>query len=454
MRFPFFRDGVRPGDPEMPEGPGRQGAGNRRRGAAKLSPSRPETNVRTRARSVLTSFSNLGSSQGLRSDSVPVGPADALLTGAIVALIAFGVVMVYSASAVFAHARFDNAQHYLIRQSIFALAGGVVIVALARIDYHSLRRFMKPFLMLSTLLLVATYFGFGRSAGGAARWIRLGPVNIQPAEIVKIAMIGWLSYSLSTKADRIRSFSIGMAPHLLVAGVVALLCYKQPDLGSAVMIGLITFVLLFTAGARIGYILGLGLLLLPVGYLAVIGREYRMRRITAFLDPFAHRFDEGYQIAESLMSFGAGGVHGVGIGDSRQKLFFLPEAHTDFISAIVGEELGLVGFVGLVCLFLLVLFRGARAAYFAADDYGTYLAMGVTMFIGMQAFTNLAVAVSLLPTKGLVLPFVSYGGSALLVNCAAVGVLLNVSRPRKAVSSAPNGAVAGFESSSEMGAAS
>jgi cell division protein FtsW len=176
--------------------------------------------------------------------------------------------------------------------------------------------------------------------------------------------------------------------------------------------------------------LGAALLALPIVYHLIAGSEYRMRRITAFLSPFEFRYGAGYQIAESLMSFGAGGMTGVGIGDSRQKLFFLPEAHTDFISAIVGEELGFVGFCFMVLAYLLVLQRGLRAALRAGDDYGTYLAVGISLFIGLQAFTNLAVALGLLPTKGLVLPFVSYGGSALLVNCAAVGILLNVSRPR------------------------
>jgi len=374
-----------------------------------------------------------GEAVGSRASSAPrvVGPADAILTGAIVALVAFGVVMVYSASAVFAHARYDNAQHFLIRQSIFAVAGMVGMVALARFDYHRLRNLTYPMLIGSVGLLMMTVLGLGRRAGGASRWIQLGPINVQPAELVKVAMICWLAYSLSKKSDQIRSFSVGFLPHVLMAGALMILCLKQPDFGSAVMIGMLTFVMLFAAGARLGYILGAGILALPIVYYLVAGSEYRMRRITAFLSPFEHRYSAGYQVAESLMSFGAGGATGVGIGDSRQKLFFLPEAHTDFISAIIGEELGLVGFVCMVLAFLIVVYRGLRAAFMAVDDYGVYLAVGITMFVGMQTFTNLAVAVGLLPTKGLVLPFISYGGSALLVNCLAVGILLNVSRPRE-----------------------
>jgi cell division protein FtsW len=366
-----------------------------------------------------------------------VGPADALLTGAIVALVSFGVVMVYSASAVYASSVYEDGQHFLIRQGVFAVIGLVLMIAAAKIDYHRYRSLTYPILGTAIVLLVVVALGFGRAAGGAARWIQLGPINIQPAEIAKVALILWLAYSLSKKRLQIRSFTVGFLPHALVAGLLMMLCLKQPDFGSAVMIGLLTFILLFSAGAKTGYLLGSMLFAAPVAYALIASSEYRMRRIQAFIDPFAHRYDVGYQISESLMSFGSGGATGVGIGDSRQKLFFLPEAHTDFISAIIGEELGFVGVVTLLAVFVLVVVRGLRAAFRAADDYGAYLAVGITMFVGAQAITNLAVAMGMLPTKGLVLPFVSYGGSSLIVNCAAVGILLNVSRPREA----PDGAV-------------
>ena len=359
-----------------------------------------------------------------------VGPADAWLTAGVVALVSFGVVMVYSASAVFASQRYDDPFHFLVRQACFAIAGLALTLGLARVDYHAYRRLTYPALAMAVVLLFAVVLGLGRAAGGAARWIQLGPINVQPAEAAKLAIILWLAYSLSKKAAHIRSFEIGFLPHALVAGILMLLCLKQPDFGSAVMIGMLTFVMLFTAGARLGYLLGAVLLAAPFAYLLVALSPYRMRRIEAFLEPFEHRYGIGYQIAESLMSFGAGGATGVGIGDSRQKLLFLPEAHTDFISAIVGEELGFVGISLLLLVYVLIVVRGLRAARHAADDYGTYLAVGITLFVGMQAFTNLAVAMGMLPTKGLVLPFMSYGGSSLLVNCAAVGILLNVSRPR------------------------
>ena len=360
-----------------------------------------------------------------------VGPADVILTAAVIALVAFGVVMVFSASAVRADQAFGDPAHYLVRQAIFALVGVFTMLFVARIDYHRYRPLTYPVLGVSVFLMLVVAFGFGRSAGGAARWIALGPINIQPAEAATLALVLWLAYSLSKKAERIKSFEVGFLPHALMAGFLMLLCLKQPDFGSAVMIGLLTFTLLFAAGARLGYLLGAVLLAAPVAYLLIATSPYRMRRIRAFLAPFEHRMNEGYQVFESLISFGAGGVTGVGIGDGRQKLFFLPEAHTDFIGAIVAEELGFVGTFLLIAIFAVVVARGFRVAYRAADDYGSYLAVGISTFLGHQAFTNLAVAMGMLPTKGLVLPFISYGGSSLLVNCAACGLLLNVSRPRE-----------------------
>jgi cell division protein FtsW len=359
-----------------------------------------------------------------------IGSADAVLYGTVIALIAFGVVMVYSASAVFASQTYDNGYFFLVRHGIFALIALPMIVAVARIDYHRYRVLTYPLLAAVVALMLVTIFGLGHSAGGAARWIAVGPVHIQPAEIAKVAVIFYLAYSLSKKREKIKTFSVGFLPHVLVAGGVMLLCVKQPDFGSAVMIGMLTFVLLFTAGAKLGYLLGAGLLTAPVVYALVAFVQYRRDRFIGFLDPFGTRQGAGYQVAESLLSFGSGGLSGVGIGDSRQKLFYLPEAHTDFISAIVGEELGFIGLAVLITGFLIVFWRGMRSALRAKDEYGTYLAVGITMFLGMQAFTNLAVAMGMLPTKGLALPFISYGGSSLLVNSAAVGVLLNVSRPR------------------------
>ena len=366
-----------------------------------------------------------------------IAGSDTVLMATVVAIIAFGVVMVYSASAVYARHLYGSGTHFLIRQAIYATAGLALMFGASRIDYHRFRLATYPMLAVSVGLMVMVVAGFGHTVGGATRWIRIGPINVQPAEIAKIAVIFWIAYSLSKKRDNLRTFSIGFLPHVLMSGLLMLLCLAQPDFGSAVMIGLLTFLMLFAAGARAGYLLGAITLAVPAAYFLIASSPYRLARITAFMEPFKHRRGAGYQITESLVSFGSGGVTGVGLGDSRQKLHFLPEAHTDFIAAIVGEELGFVGMLVLCMVFGVVVYRGLLAAWNAFDDYGAYLALGVTLFVGVQAFTNLAVAMGMLPTKGLALPFVSYGGSSLLVNAFAVGVLLNVSRPRTLSASTP-----------------
>lgn len=356
------------------------------------------------------------------------GPIDHALLAVTMLLVAFGVVMVYSASAVYAGHTHHDAQYYLVRQSLYALVGFTAMTALARTDYRILRKLTYPALGVTVLLLFSVVAGLGHSAGGAARWIRVGPIRIQPAEIAKVTLVVWLAHSLSKKNEKIRTFSIGFLPHLLMAGVLMLLCLKQPDMGSAVVLLLLTFILLFVAGARTGYILGAVLLALPVAWYLVAGTEYRMRRWEAFTDPWRHRHGSAYQLVESMLSFGNGGFGGVGLGDSRQKLLFLPEAHTDFIGAIVGEELGFLGMCGLIAAYGFLIWRGVRIAIRAADDHGTYLAFGLTSLFSLQALINLGVAMGVLPTKGLTLPFISFGGSSLVVDLAAIGVLLSVSR--------------------------
>ncbi len=361
------------------------------------------------------------------------GGVDPVLLGCVFALVVLGVVMVYSAGSVRAVRLYGDGHHFLIRQTIYAALGLPIMLALSRVDYHRYRLLAKPLLAVAVILLLAVVFGMGRNAGGASRWIQVGPINIQPAEITKVALILWLSDSLARKVDNIRTFAVGFLPHVMMAGFLVVLCMAQPDFGSSVILVLLTFVLMFTAGAKLGYMLAGAGIALPIAFALVRSSAYRWERIIAFSDPFKYRMRGGYQIVESWMSFGAGGPLGVGLGDSRQKLLFLPEAHTDFIAAIVAEELGFVGFTLLVLCFLVVVICGVRAALRAVDDYGTYLAVGLTMFVGIQAVTNLAVVLGLLPTKGLTLPFISFGGSSLLVNCAAVGMLLNVSRARSKV---------------------
>lgn len=367
------------------------------------------------------------------------GSVDVVLAATVTALVGFGVVMVYSASAIEATVRYKDAQFFLKRQGIYALAGLTAMWLASRVDYRKIKILTYPILVTVTGMLLACVAGLGHRAGNAYRWLNVGPIHVQPAEMAKLAIVLWLAYSLSKKADRIKSFSIGFLPHLLVVGVLMLLCLKQPDFGSAVVLLFLTFTLLFVAGARVPYIAAFTMLMALGATLLVRLSNYRYARYLAWADMEAHRNDLAYQPFQSVMSFGSGGLSGLGLGKGLQVLY-LPEAHTDFVSAIVGEELGFIGVCGLAATYLVVVSRGVKIALEAEDDYGSFLAFGISTLFGVQALINFAVAMAVLPTKGLTLPFVSYGGSSLLVNAAAVGVLLNISRKRGAEASARAGA--------------
>ncbi|MEZ4390057.1 MAG: putative lipid II flippase FtsW [Polyangiales bacterium] len=357
------------------------------------------------------------------------GGADAPLIAVTLLLTVFGVVMVYSASAVFAARVHHDAQFFLVRQGLYALVGAAAMAFVASLDHRRLRALSYP-VLLGTFGLMAAVPFLGHRVNGAVRWIRLGPVNLQPSELAKIALVAWLAHSLSKKQEKIRTFSVGFLPHLLVAMLLMGLCLQQRDMGSAVVLLALTFTLLFVAGARLGYIMLAGLLAAPAAVWLVKGTNYRHQRWLAFTNPFDPQYRRGisYQLVESLLGFGAGGTTGVGLGDSRQKLFYLPEAHTDFISAIIGEELGFVGVAALIAAYGVMVWRGVVIASRSRDDHGTYLAFGMTTLLAIQALINLGVAMGQLPTKGLTLPFISYGGSSLIVDLVAVGVLLSVSR--------------------------
>jgi cell division protein FtsW len=364
--------------------------------------------------------------------SSPSGPVDSVLAALVIALIGFGVVMVYSASAIEATVRHHDAQFFLKRQAAYALAAVVGMWLTSRVDYRKLKVLTYPILFVVTAMLVLVVSGFGHRAGNAFRWIAIGPVHVQPAEMAKLGIVLWLAYSLSKKADRIKSFSVGFLPHLIVVSVLALLCLKQPDFGSAVVLTFLTFTLLFVAGARVPYIASLTMLLGLGAVVLVRFSEYRFKRYLAWMDMENNRNDLAYQPFQSVMSFGSGGTSGLGLGHGLQVLY-LPEAHTDFVSAIIGEELGFLGILAVCAAYLVIVSRGVKIALEAADDYGSFMAFGIATMFGVQALTNLAVAMAIFPTKGLTLPFLSYGGSSLLVNAVAVGILLAISRPRAAL---------------------
>lgn len=354
-------------------------------------------------------------------------PVDVVMAAIVIALIGFGVVMVYSASAVQATLHWHDPQFFLKRQAMYAFVGVVTIFGMSSVDYHRLYKLTYPVLFGVGLLLILCVIGLGHRGGGATRWLSLGPIHVQPAECAKLALVSWLSYSLAKKAEKVKTFTVGFLPHLIVAGIFMFLCMKQPDFGSAVVLLLLTFTMLFVAGAKVGYILGFSIIGALFGVIAVTSKEYRMARYIAWMNMDQHRADLAYQPFQSVMAFGSGGTWGQGIGKGLQTLY-LPEAHNDFIAAIIGEELGFVGILALCIVYLALVARGVRAAFRAPDDYGAYLAFGISTMFGVQALVNLSVALAILPTKGLTLPFLSFGGSSLLVNALAAGILLNVSR--------------------------
>jgi cell division protein FtsW len=355
------------------------------------------------------------------------GAMDVALCAVVIALLGFGVVMVYSASVIEATVVFRDPQYFLKRQAVYAGVAFAVMLVMSRIDYHLWRRFTYPILGVVTALMIMSVVGFGHTGGGAARWLAIGPIHIQPSEAAKLALVLWLAYSLEKKRDKVKSFSIGMLPHLIMAGFLMLLCLKQPDFGGASVLLFLTFTLLFVAGARLGYLLGAGMLGALFAVWAVRFTAYRWERMLAWFNMAEHRQDLAYQPFQAVMSFGSGETAGMGVGKGLQVLY-LPEAHTDFIAAIIGEELGFLGILALCTIFLVIVARGVKIALSAEDEYGQYIAFGISVLFGAQALINIAVAMSMLPTKGLTLPFVSYGGSSLLVCAAAMGILLSISR--------------------------
>ncbi len=340
-------------------------------------------------------------------------------------LVGVGIVMVYSASSALALNKFGSDSFFLKKQAAFAVLGVLALLFFRHIPLKTLRKLSYPLLFLSFALLIAVHIpGLGLSAGGAARWLRFGGLTFQPAELARFALIIYLAYSLSKKKQKIENFAIGLLPHILVLAALALLILLQPDFGTVVILGVITWVMMFTAGARLFHLSAPLLVLIPAAYYIMIHASYRINRIKCFLDPWQCPEDSGYQLIHSFMAFGTGGIWGTGIGGGYQKLFYLPEPHTDFIFSVIGEELGLLGVLLIICLYALVIYRGINIAFSAKEAFASYLALGFSASLALQVCINMGVTLALLPTKGLTLPFISYGGTSLLMNMAAVGVIM------------------------------
>jgi len=359
---------------------------------------------------------------------------DKILLADAVALAALGVVTVYAASAYTAMVRFHDSVFFLRKELPLFGLGLLGMLLLANIDYIHLRWAVYPLLLVSLILMVLVLVqGVGVEAGGARRWLRFGGVRFQPAELAKLALVLYVAHSLPRKAERLHDFVYGLLPYVVVTGTFVRLMLLQPDLGTAVCLSATVFLLLFAAGAPQRF-LGAGLLLsLPLAYFLIMTEPYRKERVLAFLDPWKDPTGAGFQIIQSFLALGSGGWTGVGLGEAKQPLLFLPEPHTDFIFAVIGEQFGFVGAVLVLGAFALYFFRGIRIALGSVDPFGRYLALGLTLTVSLQALVNCAVVVGLLPTKGLPLPLVSYGGSSMVTTLAGTGILLNVSkwtRPR------------------------
>jgi cell division protein FtsW len=343
-------------------------------------------------------------------------------------LVVIGVVMVFSASAVMASERFESPYHFLLRQLGWALAGLAAMAGVMNVDY---RRWKHPaivfsFVGVTTLLLVAVFF-LDRSHN-THRWVKLGAMSFQPSELAKPALILFLAFFLESRGKSIDDWRHTLLPAVIPAALFAILIVKQPDLGTAMVCLGVTAAILYVAGMRLRYFAYAMVPILPALYFLLFHVGWRRDRMLAFLNPWADPQGRGFHVIQSLIAVGTGGVTGLGLMEGKQKLFYLPEPHTDFIYAVVSEELGLIGAVAIAVLFFIFAYRGFRTALRTRDTFGRYLAVGITTMIAVQAFFNMSVVLALLPTKGIPLPFISYGGSSLFVMLASVGVLLNITQ--------------------------
>lgn len=364
---------------------------------------------------------------------LPAQGIDIMLLVTVIGMVLFGLIMVYSSSFIYAQERTGDGFSFIKKQLLLAGVGFGALVAATRLDYRRWAKWAYPVLGFSVALLILVKIpGIGARVGGAQRWLRLGGFNFQPGELAKFAVILFVAAQLEKKRDRLQRFVPGVLSHFLVPLPVMLLLLSQPDFGTTVMIAGTIFLMLFLAGVPMRFLSASAVLAGGLGAWLALGTEYRRARMMTYLDPWVDPGGKGFQILQSLIGFHNGGVWGVGLGNGKEKLFFLPEAHNDFIFAVIGEELGYLGVGAVVVAYLYFVYRGLRIAFDCErkyqDRFGMLLAGGITLALGLQGFVNMAVVLGLLPTKGLTLPFISYGGSALVVDLFAVGVLLSVAR--------------------------
>lgn len=348
-------------------------------------------------------------------------------------LIGIGIAMSYSASAIFAERVFGDSLYFLKRQLLWCCLGFFIMMVVQHIDYRYYQHYTRIMLLFTMVTLILVLIpGIGITVKGSSRWLGYSPLQFQPSELVKLFVVIYFAKVFSYDNHREINVLQLLLP-LLVVGIFFLLIMLQPDFGTAINLAIISVVLLFVSGFPLMYMIGLALLSVPMFYLLIYQVEYRRQRILAFFDPWSDRFGKGYHIIQSFIAFKLGGMLGAGLGSGTQKIKRLPEPHTDFIYAVIAEEAGLLGTFSILILYLLFFYFGVKIALKAPDEYGRLLAMGLTLLITVQAFLNISVVIGLLPTTGIPLPFISYGGSSLLVNMMATGILLNISKYREVV---------------------
>lgn len=347
----------------------------------------------------------------------------------ILLLLAIGVSMVYSASSYYALRKFGSKEYYLIRQLIWSTIGVFVMLFVSRLDYKRLSRLSPILVLVSMVLLILVIIpGIGSRVNGSWRWFNFGFASFQPSEMAKLSIILFFSFTLSKKSEKLQYFWKGLVPYLLIVGVFDFFLIKEPHFSGMILISSVAVIILFCAGAKVWHFALLALPTIPTIIYFVVNEEYRLKRFLTFLDPFEDPTDSGYQIVNSIYAIGSGGLFGKGIGQSIQKNLYIPEPHTDFIFSVVAEELGFIGAVTVLLLFMVIIWRGIRIAMHAPDMLGSLIAIGITSLIAVQVIVNVAVVTSSMPVTGMPLPFFTYGGSSLAFLLVGIGILLNISR--------------------------
>ncbi|WP_315066895.1 stage V sporulation protein E [uncultured Clostridium sp.] len=349
----------------------------------------------------------------------------------VLLLLSIGVIMVYSASSYYAMFVVHDSMYFLKKQLISAIIGVIAMLFTMSFDYHRIKRFTVLAMILTIPLLLAVFLFAG--VNGAQRWIPLGPLgSLQPSEVAKYVVVLFLAMSLELKGEGVKNFSTGIVPYLVVAGFYAAIVLAEKNLSIASVIMIVTFIVLFAAGGKLKHLFGIvAPVLVAAALFFTFSSDYRRARMLNFINPWQDPTGDGYQLIQSFYALGAGGITGLGLGQSRQKTLYMPEPHNDFIFSIIGEELGLIGCICIITLFIILIWRGISVAMKARDTYGTLLAIGITSVIAVQSLINIAVVTGSMPVTGVPLPFISYGGSSLVINMTAIGILLNISRQRE-----------------------